>query len=265
MQIGVSALGISEAWMLLFLLVFARVLGLVLICPIFSTNNVPVSVKLGLAAFVSFLLLPVSTAAPQLGTGQLSLAVLGVLMAKEFMLGAILSFAASLLFGALTWAGSVLDSQMGFGFAQMIDPITGVRSAIVAQSLNLVAMLIFLELNGHHILFYALGTSFSVVPTGGIKASAELAEGMSSTWTGMFTLALRLVAPVVIVLLLIDLAQAVVGRMIPQMNVFLVGLPLKIAVGGLVFVIVLPALAAIMSNAFTALSDDLRGLMNLML
>ncbi len=149
----------------------------------------------------------------------------------ELILGLTLGLLVRVLFGAIQFGGQIIGFQMGFSMVNVVDPITGVSNAVTAHFLYMTTMLTFLVLNGHLQLLGALGTSFEYIPPGGLLLTPELANHIFEFSNLMFTLAVRIAAPVMAALFLIDLSLALIGRAAPQMHVLVLGFPVKISVG----------------------------------
>ncbi len=149
----------------------------------------------------------------------------------ELILGLILGLIVRLLFTAVQFGGQIIGFQMGFAMVSVMDPISGTTNTVTAHFLYMCTMLTFLVLNGHLQLLKALGMSFQYVPPGDLLISPRLATHLLDYSSIIFTLAVRIAAPVMAALFLVDLALALIARAAPQMNVLILGFPIKIAVG----------------------------------
>jgi flagellar biosynthetic protein FliR len=148
------------------------------------------------------------------------------------LLGALLGVVASALFAGIAFAGQLAGIQMGFAIAQVFDPNSSQQMPLIGRMQELFAVMIFLLLDGHHILLSALGLSLRTVPPGSLPDGSGLLAAVAMVGTSVFLLAILVGGPVVAALFLTDTALGFVARAVPQMNIFLVGLPVKIA-GGL--------------------------------
>jgi len=148
-------------------------------------------------------------------------------MSVGFMIGLI----ASLLFAAISLSGEILGRHMGFGMARVIDPTFGGQTSVVAQFENLVALMLFLAISGHHLLVLALCDSFEIVPIGGVRCDSTIVTELIQVTARIFPIAIKITAPAFVILILTTVVIGLVARCVPQMNVLIVGLPLKIAVG----------------------------------
>jgi flagellar biosynthetic protein FliR len=221
-------LDVSVAEFQLFLLVFVRVVGILAVAPVFGHRAVLSQTKVGLAlvlAIVLFAAVPIQVEA----TTDLLPYVL--LVVKELIMGMILGFTALLVFIAVQLAGSMIGVDIGFGVVNIIDPMSAEQISIIGTFKNLIALVTFLLINGHHTILEALAASFEMVPLGGIQFTELLGQGIISMTSEVFVMGIKLAAPITAALFLTSLALGIIARTVPQMNVFIVGFPLKIAIG----------------------------------
>ncbi|HGX93458.1 MAG TPA: flagellar biosynthetic protein FliR [Candidatus Tenderia sp.] len=218
-------------WISAFLLPFFRVAAFVTIIPIFSMKAVPAQIKLFLALCITIAVAPSSDV--HVGVDPVSLQMF-LLIVQQILVGLVMGFALQIVFAAFVNAGQLVGMQMGLGFAQMMDPATGVSVPVVSQFYNLVAILIFLSMNGHLIMISQLAQSFHVFPVGQTidpKSFYDIVE--YGLW--VFKGALIMALPVVISLLMITMIMGVITRATPQMNIFAVGFSISI-IGGFVVI-----------------------------
>jgi flagellar biosynthetic protein FliR len=246
-----------------FLLVFVRITAMVALLPIFGSQNVPVQMKAGFSIVLAIIFVPfVNVEAIAVPSSMLGFVVL---LIKELFVGITIGFAASFLFVALQFAGRLVDRQMGFAMVQLIDPFTDAPTTTLGQLKILVFTILFLMLNGHYFMILAIETSFDKIPLLGASfPSGHLAYVLNSMVAGIFVSAMKLAAPVFVTLVLTSIALGVVARTVPQMNVFFVGLPLKISVGFGTTVLVLPMLAELFRRMVEALVGDIWKILYLM-
>lgn len=228
------------------LLILGRVAGIFMSAPVLSSTRIPVQMKVGLAVMVALILRPVVGG---LETG-LPGAVLpfAALAVRETLIGVTIGFIASLIFSAVQMAGELGDMQAGFAFAGMLDPRTGERTSVIGQVHMLMAWLIFLGVNGHHVLLNGVAESFRAMPLGAAAAKAGLVDGLMVLASRVFAVALQIGAPVVGAVLLADLALGMLSRTVPQMNVFVVGFPIKMVLGLTVLMLALPLTCVLERN-----------------
>lgn len=214
----------------LFLLVLCRVSGLVILAPVFGSAALPHPAKAFFALVLAALFLPlVRTPAPvpPPDGGALLLAAAG-----ELAVGLLLGFAASLLFAGVQLGGQLIDQELGFMMANVLDPVTNEQVSIVAQFKLLLSVVVYLLIDGHHFLLAAVRDSFASVPLLGARLSAGAALRVSDALAGdLFRLAVQIAAPAMATLFLVTVAMAVLARAVPEMNLFILGFPVRIAVG----------------------------------
>jgi flagellar biosynthetic protein FliR len=219
---------IAGADVVAFVLVLARVGGLFAFAPVFSSKMIPVRVKLLIAGGISLALTPVAVHGQKLPLDSLAVAPLVI---KEALVGVAFAVAIGVLSAAVQATGSLLDTLVGFSFAALVDPINNAQAAIFGQLYALFATMVFLLTGGDQIMILGLGKSYEMVPLGQVPAVSQLAALATSGLVDVFVVGLEIAAPVVIALVLTDIAFALVSRAVPQTNVFQVELPAKVLVG----------------------------------
>ncbi len=215
-----------------FILILVRMAGLFLTAPFFSSRNINVTVKASWILLVTFLIFPVIDFEPSTLPGP-GLAM-GLAVIREVLVGLAIGMGATMLLTGIQMAGQIADTQMGLGLANVIDPMTNTQVSVMGQFYNMVAVLVFLAVDGHHMLIKALVDSFSVIPLGHAQFTPALADRMMNLFSQMFFIAFRVGAPIIGALFITNMALGVVARTVPQMNVFIVGMPLSLGVGLLI-------------------------------
>lgn len=180
---------------------------------------------------------------------------IAVMFAGEIVLGMCLGIIVRMLIAAVQIGGQIINFQMGFSMVNAIDPMTGMQEPVTTHFLYMCTMLTFLSLNGHLHLLKALGTSFEIVPPGGLFLTPQLMTEMMVFAKQMFILGVRIAAPVILALFLVDLALALISKMAPQMNVLVMGFPLKIMVGFLFLTFIMQIMADYVSNFIEAMDQ----------
>jgi flagellar biosynthetic protein FliR len=237
----------------MFVLVLVRISAIMALLPVFGSMGVPMRAKAGLSILMALVLFP-SVAAQGMPEMSFSLALFFFNVVKEVAVGITIGFTASFLFVAVQFAGRVVDQQMGFAMAQVIDPFTEANVTATGQLLTLLFSLLFLLLNGHYFLLLAIDKSFELIPLLGAQMpTANMARFMTRMSADILEVGIRLAAPVFVVLVVTSLSLGIVARTVPQINVFFVGLPLRIGLGLITLVVVLPLLA----EAFRGMVDEL--------
>jgi flagellar biosynthetic protein FliR len=228
---------VSEQQLAGFILVLARVSPLFLLAPIFSSRMLPARARSVIAVAISFGLAPLALHGQHLNLDGMNLAGL---IGKELLVGLSYSFALAAVFAAISVAGSLMDTAMGFSYGSLIDPITGTQSPILTQLYAMVGVLVFIAIDGDHWMIEGLARSYQLVPINKFPSLGSLVGGADHAFVSIFGSAIELAAPVLLAVLLTDCAMGLVARVMPQLNVFAVGFPAKIAVGLLVMGVSLP-------------------------
>ncbi len=215
------------------LLSAVRIAGMVAFAPPFSSRSIPTNVRVYLAvglggvvgAYVSGR--GQSGAVPGIATPGIYIGA----VVTELAIGAVIGYGVSLLFEAVRFAGDMIDVQMGLGQSTALDPTSNIQATVVSRAYYFVAVIIFLQMNGHHWLIAGLNRSYELIPLGGAGYSRELSELIIDLVGSIFTIGLRVAAPVIASVFLTDIGFGLIARVVPQMNVFLVGIPAKLLVG----------------------------------
>lgn len=243
-----------------FLLILCRITAFFVTVPIFSMRGVPVQFRIGIAFFVTFLTF---TTMEAVSVEMDALYILLIL--REVLVEILLGLVAYLFFTITQIAGSFVDMQMGFGIANVIDPMTGAQSPVLGNFTFFIATLLFLAMDGHHYLLIGIMNSYDWVPLDNALFTRILEGGISSflleTLGTMFLLAFQLVAPLIAALFLVDIALGMLARTVPQFNVFVIGLPLKILVGYLVLIIMVPGFLFLFQQLFSRLFEAMNELL----
>lgn len=247
-------LGLTTDNILVFLLTVFRVAGLFAIAPIYGHRTIPTRLKLIFSLLIAYFMFSYTGAAElDLNLGLLSL---GLLAAKEFLFGVILGFLFQIVFLGVQFGGGIIGYQIGFALVNVIDPSTSTNISIISQVKLLLATLIFLMMNGHHFILQALFESYKLVPLGGITFSSIMAEGIIRFAGQTFSIGIKLAAPVVVTLFITDVCLGIIARTMPQMNVFIVGFPLKIGIGLFILGTTLPLFSYVFTKLYEAMSIE---------
>lgn len=210
-------------------LIFLRISGMIWLLPVFDGKSVPVLFKAGLCLAMSLLLLPVLR--PVLPPVEGMTLAFGLGAAGELLAGMVIGFSVRLLFAGIQLAGQLAGFQMGIGIANVFDPVTSSQVSVIGQFNNLLAMVIFLATNAHHLFLRAVAESFRLVPPLGAHYSGAAAWTVLDLAGRMFVIAVQVGAPVIVVLMLVSVALGIMARTVPQMNVFFVAAPVNVVVG----------------------------------
>ena len=237
-----------------FLLIFARISGIFTTAPVFGSRNIPSYAKVSLALALTYLIAPIVTRPNAIPD---SLYPYLFIVIGEFLIGLIIGFASSLVFSAVQMAGQLLDMQIGFGIVNIFDPLLGQQMPLIGNFKYILALIVFLSTNGHHILLTALVSSFKLIPLTGIVLHSALTNVMVEMVGGIFILAIKVSLPVLVAIFLTDIALGILARTMPQMNIFVVGIPGKIIVGIFVLSLALPFYVMFLEVAFNGMYKDI--------
>ncbi|HTH62482.1 MAG TPA: flagellar biosynthetic protein FliR [Paraburkholderia sp.] len=236
-----------NAWLTAFLWPFARILALAATAPVFGNQSIPARVKIGLAAFITLIVAPTLGAMPQ--ATVFSAAGVWILV-NQFLIGVALGFAMQVVFAAVMAAGDVIGLSMGIGFASFFDPQAGGNTSALSSWLNAIATLAFLVLDGHLQMIAALVATFQSLP---VDANVLAAPGwrLLADWgVTVFSAGLLLAMPVVIALLIANLALGILNRAAPQIGIFQIGFALTMMVGLLLVLLMVPNLIPYFARLF---------------
>lgn len=211
----------------LFLLVMVRFAGLMVSAPILGSANIPMMSKVGLAGLCALLVTP--TLAPLAVPVPDAAMTFAVWAVGEFMIGLIMGFMMSLVFAAVQTGGQIMDLQSGFGMMNVFNPALETQFPIFGFFLFILAVLYLLVLNGHHLMIRALVSTFQHIPPGGFVARPALLLEVSRLGQGIFLDGLLIAAPIAATMLLAYVTLGLLGRVVPQIHLFVVGFPLTIA------------------------------------
>lgn len=233
-----------------FLLVFCRITSFFVAAPFFSTRTIPRTIKIGLVFFVSLIVfMTVGFDTKVTADATYILAVF-----REVFAGLLIGYTAYMFFTVVQTAGALMDMQMGFGIANIIDPLTGVSAPMLGNLKYMLMVLVFLSLNGHHYLLASIMDSYKWLPLDNklfqVYYGGNVTEFLTRTFADTFLLALQISAPIVVAMFLTDVGLALLARTAPQYNVFVIGVPLKILVGLALLVLLLPGFSALFQILF---------------
>jgi len=238
-----------------FLLILFRVAGLFISAPMLSNPSIPKMVRLGISLLIAFLLLPLFPfEAKEALTSDL---FLFTLILEQVLIGLLLGFAASIAFAVIQAMGEIIGIKVGFGIARIIDPANQGSSSILSNFYILIGGLIFLYLNGHHIMISAMAESFRIIPIGS-GVSFSFGGHLTELVGDLTSLAIKMAAPVIVVGTLLNIIFGFVTKLSPQMNIYFnVGFILGPAIGLAMMMISLPLFRVLLTQMTKGLNEDL--------
>jgi len=234
------------------LLVLLRITGLFILSPVFSKRGMPSIAKAGFALLLTGLVLPSLSAGTYY---RFNSTVFALDCIKELLLGLVLGYVTTLFFSAAIAAGELIDNQIGFVMYNLFDTQSNIQMPLFGNLLNVLAMLLFLSIDGHLVLIRIICSSFNAVPPVRIAVRPPLGSMAAQFLTSVFILTVQTALPAIAASLMAEAGLAVMMRTIPQMNVFVVGMPLKIILGLVVIIVILPVYRSIMGNVFNNMYD----------
>lgn len=244
-----------------FLLVFVRVVSFFVTMPIFSYRTIPTTHRIGLSLFLAWIMYyTIDAPVFEIDANYFMLII------KEALVGLLIGFVAFMILSAVQIAGAFIDFQAGFALANVMDPQTGVQSPLMGQYLYTISLLFLLGANGHHLLLDGIFYSYRFIPIDQAWISFgddNLLEYVVKAFNQSFIIAFQMSIPVVGSLFLVDVALGIVARTVPQFNIFVVGLPVKIIASFIVLIIVMSTMMVVLQQLFEYLIMTLRGLMEL--
>ncbi len=222
-----------------FLLLLTRVSGIFIISPFFGSMNIPTVIRAAAAFAFTLVLFPVvdamGTVAAPASALMYAAAVLG-----ELFIGWLIGFIAFMAFSAINMAGKVMDMQVGFAIVNVMDPTSGQQIPLIGSFLYNLALIIFLVTNGHHMIIAALAESFQIVPLTGLNADVTITAFIGQLMTAMFMTGMKIAMPVTFSILLTNVGLGILARTMPQLNIFVVGIPMQLMIGMLMLSMLLP-------------------------
>ncbi len=235
-----------------FVLVLTRLSAFFLVLPVFGWKSIPVRIKVAIALLMAIffsMITPLS-----IDPKKISVLRAILLIANEATYGLALGLAVAVVFSAVKLSGRIIERQMGLAMAQILDPLTGERTQPMGSFLEIIFIILFLSANGHHLFLLIISRSYETFPAGSIPTIPVLTGGIIKATSTMLLVGLRLAAPLLAAFLLLMVVLGVLARMVPEMNVLFISMPLRVGLGLLMVAIFLPFM-----NGFVAEFADWMG------
>jgi len=252
MRIDISVLPALAAT---FMLVFARIGAMVMLLPGFGETNIPTRIKLSIALLLTLIILPLHRSAYQIDMG--SLTSLLVLMLHEIVVGIVLGATARVTLSALQVAGSVIAQQLGLGFVTAVDPTQGQQGLLIGNFLTILGLTLLFATDSHHLVIAALNESYRIFSPGEVFPSGDVAALATRAFTAAFKIGMQLSAPFLVFGLVFNIGLGILARLMPQMQVYFVGVPLSILAGFLILALVISALMGAFLDYFIGVMQQL--------
>ncbi len=238
-----------------FMLVFARIGAMVMLLPGLGEVNIPARIKLSIALLLTLIILPLHRQAYQVDMS--SLAPLLVLMVHEIVIGIVLGATARVTLSALQVAGSVIAQQLGLGFVTAVDPTQGQQGLLIGNFLTILGLTLLFATDSHHLVIAALNESYRIFSPGEFFPSGDVAALATRAFAAAFKIGMQLSAPFLVFGLVFNIGLGVLARLMPQMQVYFVGVPLSIIVGFLILALVISAIMGTFLDYFVSVMHEL--------
>lgn len=222
-----------------FLLLMTRISGIFMISPFFGSLNIPIYFRAAASLAMALVLFPVIDNLGMIQAPSSVWAYAGAVL-SELFIGWLIGFVAYISFAAITMAGKIMDMQVGFAIVNVMDPTSGQQMPLIGSFLYNLAVIVFLVVNGHHMIIDALFESFRMVPLLGMEFNLSLPIIIANFTTGIFMTGMKIAMPVTFAILLTNVGLGILARTMPQMNIFVVGIPMQLTVGVIILSMVLP-------------------------
>ena len=239
----------------LIVLIFVRIMSAFAATPIYSHTSIPTQVKIFISFIIAFIIFSITS--PANIAVEFNAWWLFGMAIKEVVVGLIIGFSINLIFYGFNFAGTFIGFDMGLAMAQVMNPIEKTNGNVVGQVIYFMALMIFFIIDGHHYIIRALSYSFQVIPIGEFQGSEAFFELMVKYSASVFIIAVKIASPILVSFFLIHVAEGVLAKMIPQMQVFFVTQPLKIGVGFVLLGSILPIYFYTIKNLLVEFEDKL--------
>ena len=222
-----------------FLLVLTRTSGIFFISPFFGSLNVSAKVRAGAAILLAIILFPVVVKMYVVEVPA-TLLLFAFTVVKELFIGWLIGLVGYITLAAVNMAGKIMDMQVGFAVVQMMDPTTQQQSGMIGTFLYNLTIIYFIITNGHHVIISALAESFRIIPLDSMVWNTSLPQLINDLTAGVFLNGMKIAMPVTFAILLTNVGMGILARTMPQMNIFVVGIPLQLTIGMSMLSMVLP-------------------------
>jgi len=242
------------------MMILMRVGAMIFVAPIFGGSTVPTQTKILFSLILSLILLPMVPAISQ--AGLIDIGPLAWLGLNELLVGLVMGISMVFIFAAVQYAGQIVDFQMGFAIVNLIDPTQDVQIPVMGFFHFLIAILIFLAMDAHHWIIRALVDSFEIVPVMTAGFSGLVIGSVSKAFGDLFVIALRIAAPSIAVLMLYNASLGIIAKTVPQINLLIVGFPVRIALGMIVVGLSMTFFYPYLSTAFDLMVANVYSIMH---
>lgn len=233
-------------------MIMVRISAIMAVAPFFASSVIPYKVRFVLALWLTVLIAPIIMNKMELQASNTFLRY-GLFALEQALIGIIIGFMASTVFAAFQLSGQYFSIQIGFGMNEVVDPLGQISIPVIGQFINLMAIFIFLTMNGPGLVIQTLFLSFKILPSAAwdLGSAEVLLSNVSKAFVGMFLIAFKLAIPVMGTIFIISTAMGLLTRVAPQMNVMMLSFPLKIFVAFVILFLITPMITGIISDSLT--------------
>lgn len=239
----------------LFILILVRVTGIFAVAPIFGRRNLPTYFKIGFSFFVAIIMTNVSEGSNFVLENNVI--EYGIMILKELIVGIGIGYVGYLIFMSIHVAGQLIDMQIGFGVVNVLDPVSNIQVPISSNFYYILTMLVFLLVKGHYLIIKALHKSFEIVPLNEVVLSTMLTDDLIRIISDMFFIAFKISAPIIGAIFIVDIALGVMTKTVPSINIFVIGMPIKIMLGVLVMILTVPIFASLIDLLIKGVDSEM--------
>ncbi len=240
----------------IFVLILARIIGLLVILPVIGGNTIPAIAKIGLAMAISGIIYS-SGNIKEVVINSDTLLGYSVIILKEFGIGLIIGFIVLIVFNIVYLTGHFTDQQLGFSMANVFDPMTNAQVPITGNLYYFLICALFILNKGHYMFINTIFYSYKALPIGKalILNNGDLLKIIMTAMVQFFSIGVLIALPIIGLILIMDVSLGVLVKTVPKMNVFVVGMPLKVLAGLIGIWIIMPAFSDVYVKLFTLMSD----------
>lgn len=239
----------------LFFLIIVRITGFIYTAPFFSLKNVPFRVKTGFSIYLTLILMFTISSEPIEYVGVIGF---GILVVEEAILGVAVGFFANIAYYIINFAGMFIDMEIGFSMVSQLDPTSSIQSTITSNLYSYLVILIMMVTNLHHFFIKAIIDTFQVIPVGQANINPMMYQLMVRFMTDYFIIGFRIVLPIFGAILLVNTVLGILAKIAPQMNMFVIGMQLKVIVGVFVLALVMELIPSVADFIFNEMIDMMK-------
>ena len=237
-----------------FLIILSRTSGLFMLSPFFGSMNIPTQIKAACAVSFAIVLYPVIHTPVDIPADVWNYAIM---LCEEILIGWLIGFVGACALSAINMAGKVMDMQVGYAVVNVMDPTSGQQIALIGSFMYNLAILIMLVVNGHHMIITALAESFNIVPLATAAYNVELSSLIVDVTSEIFLTGMKIAMPVTFAILMINVGMGILARTMPQMNIFVIGIPLHLFLGTGVLLMLMPFYVLFLDVIFNAMYKNI--------